>query len=299
VSSNDSPRPRQGKPIFRIAHISDIHFGKISHPGVVGALIDEVNRGDFDVVVISGDITQRARDREFRPARAMLDAMDPPQVVVPGNHDVPPWWRPIDRIFDAGGPFRKYISEERMPRFMQERDGLELAVFGLDSSHGLSIAGGRIRAEHVDEMVRFFAHRGREAFQVLTVHHQLTQLKALGPHDVARGARRTLRRAAAAGVELLLCGHLHMSHVAHIEMDVEEGRRIVIASAGTATSSRGRRHHRNVNFYNNICVWHDRFSVEERRYDPDEQRFASVRTSPFARMLDLTAAAPATQEAVG
>lgn len=276
-----------------------MHFGKISHPGVVGALVDEVNRGDFDVVVISGDITQRARESEFRPAREMLDAMRPPQVVVPGNHDVPPWWRPIDRVLDAGGPFRKYISQERMPRFCSERDGLELAVFGLDSSHGLSIAGGRIRTEHVDEMVRFFARRGSEAFQVLTVHHQLTQLRVLGPHDVARGARRTLRRAATAGVELLLCGHLHMSHVAHIELDVEAGRRLVIASAGTATSSRGRRHHRNINFYNSICVWHDRFAVEERRYDPETHTFARFRVSPFARALDAPAAAPAKQEAMG
>jgi 3',5'-cyclic AMP phosphodiesterase CpdA len=288
VPTSDTIRPDQKPPpCFRLAHISDIHFGKISHAGVVGALVDEVNRGDFDAVVISGDLTQRAREREFRPAREMIDAMQPAVVVVPGNHDVPPWWRPIHRLTDAGAPFRKYISEDITPSFRAYRGGLELAIFGLDSSHGLSIAGGRIRSEHIDQMSRFYAARQPGAFRVLTVHHQLTQVKALGPHDVARGARRTLRRAADCGVELLLCGHLHMSHVAHIELDVEDGHRIVLASAGTATSSRGRRHHRNVNFYNNICVWPDRFAVEERRFDPDTQKFSGERVTPFARMLGV------------
>lgn len=279
-------------PCYRIAHISDIHFGKISHPGVVAALVDEVNSGGIDVAVISGDLTQRAREREFRPAREMIDAMEPPVVVVPGNHDVPPWWRPIDRIFDAGGPFRKYISDEVMPRFQTEREGLGLAVFGLDSSHGLSIAGGRIRSSHVEEMGQFFDEQDHRTFQVLTVHHQLTQVKALGPHDVARGAKHALRRAAKAGVEIVLCGHLHMSHVEHLELDIEDGHRVVVASAGTATSSRGRRHHRNVNFYNRICVWHDRFSVEERRYDPDTMQFSAERLSPFARTAAMTATKP-------
>jgi len=270
-------------PLFRVAHISDIHFGKISYPGVVPSLIEEINAGELDAVVISGDITQRAREREFKPAREMIDAFEPPAVIVPGNHDVPPWWRPMDRLTDAGGPFRKYISDEPTPTFQLAKAGASLAIFGLDSSHGLSIAGGRIRSEHVERMTQFFGAQEDDAFKIVTVHHQLTQLRKLGPHDVARGAKNALRRAAFSGVELVLCGHLHMSHVAHIDVDIEDGRRVVVASAGTATSSRGRRHHRMVNFYNTVCVWPDRFTVEERRYNPDNLRFSAERTTPFAR----------------
>ncbi len=270
-------------PLFTVAHLSDIHFGKISYPGVVPAIVDEINAGDFDLIVISGDITQRARDREFRPAVDMINAFTSPVLVVPGNHDVPPWWRPVDRLTDHGGPFRKYISDEPTPSFSLSRADHTLAVFGLDSSHGLSIAGGRIRQEHLHRMTGFFGAQSDDSFRILTVHHQLTRMKAVGPHDVARGARRALRRAARSDVEMVLCGHLHLSHVAKIDVDIEEGHRIVVASAGTATSSRGRGSNRMVNFYNQICVWPDRFSVEERRYDPDSLRFVSERTTPFAR----------------
>lgn len=280
-------------PLFRLAHISDMHFGKISHPDIVPAIVSEVNASPCDVVVISGDLTQRARPREFGPAREMIDAIEHPLVVVPGNHDVPPWWRPVNRLVDAGGPFRHYISNERTPTFTAERGGRRLAIFGLDSSRGLSIAGGKIRTEHVESMSDFFARQPEEAFRVVTVHHQLTQLKKVGPHDVARGAKAALRQAAECGVELILCGHLHMSHVAHIEVDIERGHRIVVASAGTATSSRGRLFDRNVNFYNQVSVWEDRFSVEERRFDRDAKAFVPIRKTPFSRTI-----APSSEEQV-
>lgn len=280
----------EAPPVFRIAHVSDIHFGKISHPAVVPTLVDEINAGGFDVVVISGDLTQRAREREYRPARQMIEALGPPVVVVPGNHDIPPWWRPVDRLTDHGGPFREWISDDPTPTFVLERDGERLAVFGLDSSHGLTIAGGRIRAAHIEAMAAFFAEQPPTAFSVLTVHHPLKLLRAIGPHDVARGARRALRRAGEHRVDLILSGHIHRSHVAHIETDVEEGHRIVIASAGTATSSRGRMEHRGVNFYNHVCVWPDRFSVEERRFVPGEAGFSTERVSTFERSAVPTAA---------
>jgi 3',5'-cyclic AMP phosphodiesterase CpdA len=273
-----------GPPSFRIAHLSDIHFGKISHPAVVPALIEQVNEGGFDVVVISGDLTQRAREREYVPAKAMIDSFEPQVVVVPGNHDVPPWWRPVDRLTDSGGPFREYISDDPIPRLTIDGHGDRLAVFGLDSSHGMSIAGGRIRSRHVDAMTEFFEMQPADSFRVLTVHHQLTRVLELGPHDVARGARRALRRAASAGVELILCGHLHLSHVRHIDLDIEDGHRIVVASAGTSTSSRGRRSNRNVNFYNSICVWPGYFTIEERRFTPDTLAFEPSRLTPFERI---------------
>ncbi len=272
------------EPAFRIAHLSDVHFGKISNPGVVTALVDEVNAGGFDVVVVSGDLTQRAREREYRPAREMLDSFRAPVVVIPGNHDVPPWWRPVDRLRNSAGPFREYISEERTPTFEKDAEAGRLAVFGLDSSHGMTIAGGKIRSRHIEAMADFFAEQPAATFRVLTVHHHLTQLRELGPHDTARGARKALRAAAGSGVELILCGHLHRSHVAHLETDTEDGRRIVIASAGTATSKRGRGTNRNVNFYNNVCVWPDRFEVEERRFEPDGGGFVSERQHAFERV---------------
>ena len=276
--------PAPGRAIARIAHLSDIHFGKIAHPGVVDAIVADVNAQPFDLVVASGDLTQRARRSEFRDARAMLDRFEPPVLVVPGNHDVRAWWHhPFDRVFRSARRFSEFINEDRTPTF--EAPGL--AVFGLDSAHGLTIKGGKIRPRHLEAMRAYFAGADAGAFRVLVLHHHLLRLEALGSHDIARGARRALAVAQEADVDLVLCGHLHRSHVARVEtappLAGAPGHKLVVASAGTATSSRGRAENKATNFYNWIAVGTERFAVEERRFDPASGAFSTERTTAFDR----------------
>ncbi|WP_233134377.1 metallophosphoesterase [Rubrivirga sp. SAORIC476] len=267
-----------------LAHLSDIHFGKIADERVVGALVEEVNAAAVDLVVVSGDLTQRARRHEFRAARAMLDAFEPPVVVVPGNHDVRAWWHhPVDRLWRPSKRFRKYIADDTTPAFAI--DGL--AAFGLNSAHGWTIKGGRIRSRHVAEMEAFFAEQPPETFRVLTLHHHLLHLDALGDHDVSRNARAALDAAQRANVDLVLCGHLHRSHVQLVELPVEAGGRtgLVIASAGTATSSRGRGSNKGINFYNRVEIEGAAFTVAERQFDPASGGFEEARRTTFERSL--------------
>ena len=272
-----------------IAHISDVHFGKIADERVVPALVAEVNACGVDLVVVSGDLTQRAREAEYQAAVEMIEAFEAPTLVVPGNHDVPPWWSPLSRVFRPASPFRRYIGDDTTPRFAT--DGI--AAFGLNSSHGLTVKGGLIRDDHLGDMQAFFEEQPPEAFRVMVLHHHLVRLQALWPHDIAIGAKRALRAAAGCGVELILCGHLHQSHVAHVEKDFEEGHRLVIASAGTATSSRTRGRDRHLNFYNHVHVTDEQFTVEERRYVVGEDRFIRERQTSFDR-LAVRNASPAT-----
>jgi 3',5'-cyclic AMP phosphodiesterase CpdA len=277
--------PKLDPRSLHLAHLSDIHFGRIVQVGIVDALVDEVNAAGADLVVVSGDLTQRARTHQFRAAKAMLDAFTAPTLVVPGNHDVRAWWHnPIERVFESASRFQRYIGEDVTPSFA----GPGLAVFGLNSAHGLTIKGGKIRERHLDAMRAFFDAQPPGAFRVMVLHHHLRRLEALGAHDVARNARRALEAAGSCGVDLILCGHLHTSHVAHVEIVPPgaadpDGHRLVIASAGTATSSRGRGPDREVNFYNWITVAPERFVVEERRYDPAAKGYVRVRETAFAR----------------
>ena len=247
--------------------------------------MDEVNGAGLSLVVVSGDLTQRARRSEFAEARAMLDRFRPPVLVVPGNHDVRAWWHnPFDRLWRSSRRFRKYVNEDVTPSF--EAPGL--AAFGLNSAHGWTIKGGRIRPEHVDEMEAFFARQPADTFRVLTLHHHLLVLEGLDSQEVSRGASRAIAAARRAHVDLVLCGHLHTSHVAPVELSGPtgldpDGHRVVIASAGTATSSRGRGPDRDVNFYNWVTVGEERFTIQERRFDAGAGAFAPEREATFER----------------
>ena len=251
----------------------------------------DVNASGVDLVVASGDLTQRARRHEFRAARAMLDAFDAPTLVVPGNHDVRAWWHnPVERVWKSSKRFQRYISRDVTPTFTLDssppRPGL--AAFGLNSAHGATIKGGKIRPRHIDEMERFFAEQPRESFRILVLHHHLVRLKALGDHDVSRRAGLALAAARRAHVDLVLCGHLHRSHVEPVELVPPserdpDGHTLVIASAGTATSNRGRGDNANVNFYNWVEVGPDAFTVRERRFDAAMSRFVPEQEISFGR----------------
>lgn len=261
-----------------LAHLSDLHFGRIAHPGIVDALVDEVNGGAVDLVVLSGDLTQRARHSEFEAARAMLDRISPPVLVVAGNHDVYPWWRPVRRLATPLRRYQQYITADLAPSYMTD----DVAVQGLTSAFGATIKGGRIGPGDRQVLRTAFEDVGAEAFRVLVLHHHLTELQSLGPHDVARQARKTLDAAVEVGVDLILCGHLHISQIEPITIIPGE-RRIIVASAGTATSNRWRTSRGPTNFYNVLSIEDEAFHIEERRYVPSDEHFVRESTTRFDR----------------
>lgn len=263
-----------------IAHLSDLHFGRIADSGIVDALLAEVNGRAVDLAVLSGDLTQRARPEEFEAAQALLEAFEVPTLVVPGNHDVYPWWRPYRRLRTPLRRYRRYISDDLAPKVETETG----AVLGLSSAYGATIKGGRIGPDDRAEIQEYFGGMEAGTFKVLVLHHHLTKIQSLGPHDVARQAQKALDTAADVGVGLILCGHLHISHIEPLEIIPGE-HRMVIASAGTATSNRWRGSEGPTNFYNLISVEDDEFTIEERRYVPDKGHFERDGITTFDRQV--------------
>lgn len=263
---------------MRIAHLSDLHFGRIAFPEIVDVLLHDLERGDVGLVVISGDLTQRALPTQYREAARMLASLKVPFVVVPGNHDVLAWWRPVSRIVRPLSRYQRYIGTDASMHF--EDDGV--AVLGINSAVGHTIKGGHINRAMRQRVQAFFAGRPASQFKVLAVHHQLTSIPALQPHDVARGGAATLEIARRLGVDLILCGHLHVSHVETLKEDPNSPR-IVVASAGTVTSDRGRRTNRNMNYYHWIDVAPGHFQITERHYEIDRRQFVETKTWRFER----------------
>ncbi len=266
---------------MRIAHLSDLHFGRIAHPEIVDVLVDEVNQNNVDLVVISGDLTQRALRSQYRDAARVLRSIAAPMVVVPGNHDVLAWWRPLSRMARPLSRYRRFISRDLT---MSQQDDT-VAVLGVNSAYGATIKGGWIRSSVREAIRAYFEAQPATRFKILVVHHPLIPVPLLSSkRAVARGGESALRVAEEAGVELVLCGHLHVSHVESLKRhDGQDG--LVVACAGTVTSSRGRRSNRNKNYYNIVEVDADAFTIAERCYDPAAQRFDTVRTSTFARLI--------------
>ncbi len=263
---------------MKIAHLSDIHFGRIAYPEIVEVLVAEVNAMEVALVIVSGDLTQRARPRQFEEAVAMLKAFTAPVLVVPGNHDVHAWWhRPLLRLFRPLRRYRRYVTDDLSPTFEREA----LAVLGVNSAHGWTIKGGWIRAETRAHLGAFFVGQGGEAFKILVVHHPLMRIEALGKRDVARQAGPALQAAAHAGVDLILCGHWHLSHVEAVEP--VPGRRLVIANAGTATCDRWRAPQHGANYYNVIEVTDGGFTVEEHLYNIRARAYETARRTRFER----------------
>ena len=275
--------PTHDAPRTTLAHLSDVHFGRVADDRVPTALVGEVNAAALDLAVVSGDLTQRARAAEFRQARRFLASFHPPTLVVPGNHDVPGLHHnAFDRLARPTRRYERHISADLTPTAEVPASATRMgtAVFGLNSAHGWTVKGGRIRPADLASMERFFGQQHPATVRVFVLHHHLLRLAALGEHDVSRGAERALDAAFRARVDLVLCGHLHVSHVEAVARD---GHQLVIASAGTATSDRGRDRDAGLNTYNWIEIGAHDVAVTERRFDVAKGAFAPLRTTTFER----------------
>ncbi|NND72453.1 MAG: transcriptional regulator [Rhodothermales bacterium] len=261
---------------MRIAHISDIHFGRISADGIVDALVEEINDSDVDLVVASGDLTQRARRWQLRSAKKMLDSFSPPVVVVPGNHDAYAWWYPFHRLAVPVRRYRKYISDDLSPVVEMP----DLALLGISSVHGWTIKSGLVRKRDRQHIEEFFK-RDDTRFKILVVHHHLVGMPEFGRHDVSLFGRNAFSLISDAGVNLVLSGHLHRSHVEVFER--ADAAPLVVASAGTATSDRGRPRVHYENHYNMIDVDKASFQIEERRFVASIRQYERERISTHPR----------------
>lgn len=262
---------------MRIAHLSDIHFGRIAHPGIVEDIVKDVNNARVDLIAISGDLTQRAIPRQFQACVEMLKEFSAPVLVVPGNHDVYPWWRPILRLSKPLSMYKRYLGDD-MVRSYEMGD---VAILGVNSAHGRTIKGGKLGPEISNAIQSYFSSKGSGVFKILMLHHHLKQIEALMPHDTIRNADHHLDLAMQYGINLVLCGHVHISHVESLHS--KSASPFVIASAGTATSSRGRRSNRRKNYYNIIDIFDTHFSIEERAYNAGERLFVARRKNQFDR----------------
>lgn len=222
----------------RIAHLSDIHFGA-HDPKVVAGAEAWLQQQQPDLIVISGDFTQRARTEQFREASAWLNrlrASGHRVLAIPGNHDVPLY--DLARRFAAPlRRYKRYISADLCPWFENE----EVAVLGINTARSLTIKSGRINRDQMALIEQRFARVPDSKTRILVTHHPLYSMpigegselsEAVGRHDDAVAA------VCRAGVHVALAGHFHRTYAAAARKMVERAGRALVIQAGTATSVR-------------------------------------------------------------
>ncbi len=233
-------------------------------------MLELIARQPPDLVVVSGDLTQRAKPEQFRAARRFVDRIPVPVLVVPGNHDVP-LYRFWERFWSPFGAYRKHFARDLEPVYRDDA----LLVVGINTAHGWTFTGGRFRGHRLREVGELLAAAPESACKIVVAHHHLVPPRRFDEQSVSRNAWTAIELFASAGVELVLSGHQHQGFVASSEEFYPRGREpVVIVHSGTTTSDRGRGAEAGVNSCCRIEISHRRLEISHLRWQPDAGRFA-------------------------
>jgi 3',5'-cyclic AMP phosphodiesterase CpdA len=255
-----------------ILHLSDIHFGRVES-AILDPLVEAARRIGPDLVVVSGDLTQRARVSEFQEARAFLNRLPQPQIVVPGNHDVP-LYNLYGRFVGKMDLYHRHITEDKEPVYLDE----EIAVVGTNTARALAWKGGRVNAAQIARIKeRLGAADGRS--KIVVTHHPFDLPERYSEQHLVGGARVAMGHLAECGADLLLAGHMHVSAVCRTVLRYRiVGHSALVIQAGTATSTRGRGE---LNSFNLIRVDSGRVTVERWTWSSERLRFAPAGCERF------------------
>lgn len=220
-------------PVRRILHMSDLHFGR-DDPALEAPLVAAAEDLAPDLIAVSGDLTQRARVRQFARARAFLDriaaACGAPVLAVPGNHDTP-----LDnlwlRLVRPWARYRAAISADLEPRF----EDAAVSVVGVNTVNRFAWQRGRISDRTVNRVLEAFG-RADGRLRIVVLHHPLEHGADVDKR-LMTGAGAALDRLQAAGADMVLSGHLHSTVVAPFAS--APGLLFVQAGTGLSTRVRG------------------------------------------------------------
>lgn len=221
--------------MIRLLQISDTHFGT-QRSRVMEALLELGRQQAPDLLILSGDITQRARRGQFSRARDFVDRFEVPLLAVPGNHDLP-LFNVLARLFNPYGNYRRAFGQELEPEFESEH----LLVIGVNSTRPGRHKDGELSSRQIERVARRLSRSRPGQLRVVVQHHPVRAVELSDTDNLAYGREQAVAAWVEAGLDVLLGGHIHLPYVVPLSgPDGDAGRLAWTAQAGTAVSSRVR-----------------------------------------------------------
>jgi 3',5'-cyclic AMP phosphodiesterase CpdA len=259
-----------------LVHLSDIHFGHVDW-ATLKPLIAAVHHAKPDLVAISGDLTQRAKIVEFREARAFLDALPRPQIVVPGNHDIP-LHNIYARLVGRFARYKEFISEDLEPFYIDS----EIAVAGINTARPTTWKSGRINSGQLLRAHERLCSVGRGHLKVVVTHHPFELPEGMAASALVGRAHMAMNQLAECGADVFLAGHLHLGYTSHTSRRYNiAGHSALVIQAGTATSTRSRGES---NSFNILRIDAAEVDVERVRWNATTGLFRRASVEHFRRV---------------
>lgn len=256
-----------------IAHISDMHFGKID-TACIESILSAIKSANPNLIIISGDLTQRARVREYEQVASFIKRLEHPHLVIPGNHDIRPLYNPIARMTNAYDRYKKYISNVLELGYVDN----EIAVASVNTVRSSALKDGRVNKRQIMSLVRWFRRFNSDRLKIVVTHHPFDLPLKWAKRKLARRADMAVHTLAEAGIDIYLSGHYHQSSVAQTaERYKIEDYAAVAIQAGTISN----RQRKEVQSFNLIFINKPTVRVETYLYNADKEKFDLLSSKSF------------------
>lgn len=244
----------------KLLHLSDLHFGT-ERPGIVDILVKDCHEINPDIIVISGDLTQRAKHDQYSAVKQFLKNFDDKKILcVPGNHDIS-LYNPLERFFYPFSKYKKWIASDLCIHYNIDN----IAILGINSVTPYKPMGGYVTEKQLKMIGDYFKTQPFNFIRIVVMHHNLIRSER---HKIINDADKILEVFANAGVNLILSGHIHFSYIEQIKKSFLRHNMYVI-TAGTAISTRTTE----PNSYNLLEISEKAFTLTIRTFTDTEQKF--------------------------
>jgi len=253
----------------RFLHLSDLHWGRKFSPKFSYNLLEFVKKEKFDYLLITGDLTQRAKKREFLAVKRYLDSFQVPYIAVPGNHDVPLY--PIHlRFFSPFYRYKKYFSNVLEPEIITKK----VCVFGLSSAHNFTSSEGRIKRKQIKNLKLKLLKTSPSQIIIILIHHPIIYADPTDRDRTVWGATNLIDLFGEYPPDLVLSGHYHNRFFYNLnDFYPKLKKNIYLFFSSTSTTERGRKKEKGIVGFNSIEIKED---IKVERFLSKDDGFYNV-----------------------